>query len=111
MRASHTENRKEQAMYMAIRRLKIRPGLLDEAVRLVENELLPLLRSMPGFVEYEVVQIGEDEGLTISVFETQEQAEESNKRAAEWVKPRFAQFAAGPHEIVAQGSVRFREAR
>lgn len=78
MRTSHTENRKEKAMYMAIRRLKIRPGLLDEAVRLVFHELLPLLSSMPGFVEYEVVHIGEDEGLTISVFETQEQAEESS---------------------------------
>ena len=65
-------------MYMAIRRLKIRPGLLDETVRLVENELLPILSSMPGFVEYEVVQIGEDEGLTISIFETQEQAETSS---------------------------------
>jgi heme-degrading monooxygenase HmoA len=96
-------------MYMVIRRLKIRPGLFDEAVRLVENELLPLLRSMPGFVEYELLHIGEDEGLTISVFETQEQVEESNKRAAEWVKPRAAQFAAGPYEIVTQGSVRFRE--
>ena len=96
-------------MYMVIRRLKIRPGLFDEAVRLVENELLPLLRSMPGFVEYELLHIGEDEGLTISVFETQEQVEESNKRAAEWVKPRTAQFAAGPYEIVTQGSVRFRE--
>ena len=98
-------------MYLAIRRLKVQPGLLDEAVRLVENEMLPILSSMPGFVEYEVVQIGENEGLTISVFETQEQAEESNTRAAEWAKPRFAQFAAGPHEIVAVGEVRFREAR
>ena len=98
-------------MYLAIRRLKIRTGLIDEAVRLVGNELLPLLSSMPGFVEYEVVQIGEDEGLTISVFETQEQAEEPSKRAAEWVKPRFAQFAAGPLETVAEGSVRYREAR
>jgi heme-degrading monooxygenase HmoA len=111
MRASHTENRKEYAMFLAIRRLKVQPGLLDEAVRLVENEMLPLLSSMPGFVEYEVVQIGDNEGLTISIFETQEQAEESNRRAAEWVKPRFAQFAAGPHEIVAVGEVRFREAR
>ena len=98
-------------MYMAIRRLKIRTGLIDEAVRLVGNELLPILSSMPGFVEYEVVQIGEDEGLTISIFETQEQAEESSKRAAEWVKPRFAQFAAGPLETVAEGSVCYREAR
>jgi quinol monooxygenase YgiN len=111
MSAPHTENRKEQAMYLAIRRLKVQPGLLDEAVRLVENEMLPILSRMPGFVEYEVVQIGENEGVTISIFETREQAEESNKRAAEWVIPRFAHFAAGPHEIMAMGEVRFRKAK
>lgn len=72
-------------MYLAIRRLKVRPGALNEAVRLVENEMVPIVSSMPGFVEYEVVQIEEDVGLTISVFETQEQAEASNTRAAEWV--------------------------
>jgi hypothetical protein len=66
---------------------------------------------MPVFVEYEVVQIEEDVGLTISVFETQEQAEASNTRAAEWVSPYLAPLAAGPHEIVAVGEVRFRKVK
>jgi heme-degrading monooxygenase HmoA len=92
-------------MYVAIRRLQVQPGFMDEAVRLVENELVPILSSSPGFVEYDVVQVGEDVGLTISVFETQEQAEESNRRAAEWVKPHLAPLAAGPLEIVAVGEV------
>ncbi len=92
-------------MYVAIRRLQVQPGFMDEAVRLVENELVPILSSSPGFVEYDVVQAGEDVGLTISVFETQEQAEESNRRAAEWVKTHLAPLAAGPLEIVAVGEV------
>jgi Antibiotic biosynthesis monooxygenase len=104
-----TKHKKEQAMYTAIRRLKVQPGAFNEAVRLVENEMVPILSSMPGFVEYVVVQIEEEVGLTISVFETQEQAEESNRRAAEWVKPHFSRIAAGPHEIVALGEVRFRK--
>jgi Antibiotic biosynthesis monooxygenase len=62
-------------MYAAIRQMKMQPGLLDEAVRRIENGFVPLVSSIPGFVEYEGVQVGEDEGLTISVFETQEQAE------------------------------------
>jgi antibiotic biosynthesis monooxygenase len=93
-------------MYVAIRRQKIQSGLIDEAVRLVEEELVPIISSVPGFVEYDVVQVGEDVGITISVFETQEQAEESNRRAAEWVKTHLVPLAAGPLEIVAVGEVR-----
>jgi heme-degrading monooxygenase HmoA len=98
-------------MYAAIRRLKMKPGLIDEAVRRIENGFVPLLRSVPGFVEYVGVQVGEDEGLTISLFKTQEQAEESTRRAAEWVKQNLAPLAAGPLEIVAVGEVRFRKAQ
>ena len=111
MIAYHTINEKEQTMYMAIRRLKVQPGAFDEAARLVENEMMPIVSSMPGFVEYEVLQASEDVGYTISIFETQEQAEESNKRAAEWVKPYLAPLAAGPHEIVAVGEVRYRKVK
>ena len=98
-------------MYVAIRRQKIQPDLIDEAVRRVEDELVPIISSVPGFVEYVGVQVGEDVALTISLFETQEQVEESTRRAAEWIKQNMAPFAAGPHEIVAVGEVRFRKAK
>jgi heme-degrading monooxygenase HmoA len=98
-------------MYIAIRRMKAKPGELDEGMRRIENGFVPILRSVPGFVEYVGMQVGEDEGLTISFFETQEQAEESNRRAAEWVKENLAPLAAGPHEIVAVGEMRFRKAK
>ncbi|GAC1566070.1 MAG: hypothetical protein NVS2B2_38260 [Ktedonobacteraceae bacterium] len=52
------------------------------------------------------MQVGEDVGLTISVFETQEQTKKSNRRAAQWVKENYAPLAAGPHEIVALDEVR-----
>ena len=98
-------------MFVAIRQLKVHSGSIDEAVRRVENGLVPLLRSVPGFVEYDVVQVGEDVGLTISVFETQEQAEESNRRAAEWVKENLAPLAAGPLAILAVGEVRVHQGK
>jgi heme-degrading monooxygenase HmoA len=103
--------RKEQNMYVAIRRMKAKPGSIDEAVRRVEDGLVPIISSVSGFVEYDVVQVGEDVGLTISVFETQEQAEESNRRAAEWVKQNLTPLAAGPHEIVAVGEVRIHKGK
>jgi len=45
-------------MYVAIRRQKIQPGLIDEAVRRVEDELVPIISSVPGFVEYDVLPAG-----------------------------------------------------
>src|SRR5260370_40001601 len=90
-------------MFVAIRQLKVHSGSIDEAVRRVENGLVPLLRSVPGFVEYDVVQVGEDVGLTINVFETQEQAEESNRRAAEWGKQNLTPLAAAPLAMGAEG--------
>jgi len=98
-------------MYAAIRRIKVQPGSTDEVVQLAESGLMPIISSVPGFVEYVGVQVGEDVALTISLFETQEQVEESTRRAAEWIKQNMAPFAAGPQEIVAVGEVRFRKAK
>ena len=98
-------------MYAAIRRIKVKPDSMGEVVQLAESGLVPILSSVPGFVEYAAVQVGEDVALTISLFETQEQAEESTRRAAEWIKQNMASFAAGPQEIVAVGEVRFRKAK
>ena len=43
--------------------------------------------------------------MPLSFFETQEQAEESNRRALEWTRENLAPLAAGPHQIVAGGEV------
>lgn len=98
-------------MYIAIRRMKARSGLLDEAIRQIEDGFVPLIRNMPGFVEYTLMHVAEEEGITIIVFETQEQAEESNRRAAEWVSQNLVPIAAESHEIVAIGDIRFRKGK
>lgn len=98
-------------MYLVIRRLKLQPGVFDEVVQRDESGLLPLLRSASGFVEFDLVQVGEDMGVSISVFETQELAEEANRRAADWVREYIAPLVAGPPELVAGGEVRLREGK
>src|SRR6266540_3715751 len=62
--------RKELGMYAAIRRLRVQPGVFDEVVQRDESGLVPLLRSAPGFVEFDLVQVGEDVGVSITIFET-----------------------------------------
>jgi heme-degrading monooxygenase HmoA len=98
-------------MYAAIRRLKVQPGSIDEVVQRDESGLVPILRSAPGFVEFVLVQVGEDVGVSIILFETQEQAEEANRRAADWFKQNVAPLVAGPPEIVAVGEVRLRKGK
>ena len=98
-------------MYAAIRRLRVQPGVFDEVVQRDESGLVPLLRSAPGFVEFDLVQVGADVGVSITIFETQAQAEEANRRAADWVKQNVAPLVAGPAEIVAVGEVRLRKGK
>ena len=95
-------------MFVAIRRFTAQPGVFDEVVRRDEGGLVPLLRSAPGFVEFDLVQVGEDVGVSILLFETQEQAEEANRQTAHWVKENIVPLAAGPAEIIAVGEMRLR---
>jgi heme-degrading monooxygenase HmoA len=97
-------------MYLVIRRLKVTPQFLDEAIQRVENGYVPIISQEPGFVEFYGVQVGEGEGVTISIFETQERAEAANKRALAWAAQHLAPLAQGPVEIVA-GEVRSHLAR
>jgi hypothetical protein len=49
---------------------------------------LPQMKSIPGYIAYYFVDVGEAGGrmVSISVFENEAGTEESNKRAGEWVR-------------------------
>ena len=92
-------------MYAAIRRYHTDPDSLDEVVRQVNESFVPLISDMPGFVVYIAINAGQGEYGTVSVFEDQDSAEESNRVAEEWVQQNLGEllpspdFAAG--EVVA----------
>jgi hypothetical protein len=93
-------------MYAAIRRYHTDPDSVDEVARLVNEEFVDIVSGMPGFVAYFVLNAGQGEIGSVSVFEDQQSAEESNSRAEEWVKqslsellPTPADFAGG--EVIA----------
>ena len=83
-------------MYAAIRRGKGTPGSVNESVRRIQEVYVPTLRNLPGFVGYTFVNLGNDEGLTITVFETKEAAEEANRLAPEWVRQNLADLMPAP---------------
>jgi hypothetical protein len=84
-------------MYASIRRYKTTS--VDELIRRVQAGFLPLISNAPGFVAYYGVDAGDGVVASVSIFETQAGAEESNRLAAEWVKGNIAMLVAGTPEI------------
>ena len=74
-------------MFAAIRYYQADPPSIDEVVRRVDQDFVPLIRDMQGFVSYFILVPSEREEdiVSVSVFEDQQSAEESNSKAAEWV--------------------------
>jgi heme-degrading monooxygenase HmoA len=107
MRNVNSAGRKECIgdMYAILRRIKIQPQLVGEAIRRTEHVFLPVLSNEPGFIEFYSIQIGENEALSVSLFETKEQAEEGNRKAFEWAKEQLFPLAQGPASIVGMGDV------
>jgi hypothetical protein len=90
--------------YLAIRQYQLAPGhTMEELVATVGSGLVPILQQVPGFREHFLVGTGEGV-LSISVFADQAGAEESTRRAADWVQQNLTGFFTGP-PTVTTGSV------
>ena len=59
---------------------------LDELRRRIEGGFLPRVQEIRGFHSYHLVNVGEKEVVSIGIFEDKTGADESNRRAAEFVK-------------------------
>ena len=92
-------------MHMAIRRYKTIPGAMEQIVEQVTSGFVPIISGTPGYVGYYLVDTGSDTLVTVSVFQDQAGAEESTRRAADFVRENMASLLAGPPEVSA-GTVR-----
>src|SRR3954466_2342531 len=73
-------------MYAAIRQVQAKSGTADELARRIKQGAIPIISNVPGFMGYYVVYAPDDTVTTISVFNTVEGAEESNRRALAWIE-------------------------
>ncbi len=62
------------------------PGTIELLCRLADETLVPRVRSMPGFISYQVAKVDDRWALVISTFETREGAEEMERLGVEWRK-------------------------
>ncbi len=86
-------------MYISIRRYKTNRAA--ELTRKVQDEFVALISKAPGFVAYYAIEAGADVWASVSIFDTQVQAEESNRLAADWVKKSVASLVSGAPEVTA----------
>lgn len=95
-------------MYAAIRRYQVDPGSADEITRRVETGFVPLMRQVQGFVDYYLLDDGNGAIATITVYQDQAGAEESVRRAAEFVRQQLSELIPNPPEVTA-GEVRIHQ--
>ncbi len=65
-------------------------GTFPELTGIVEKGMLPIFAKEPGFVNYGLVDAGNHKVVSISIWETREEAQKSVGVAATWVKENIA---------------------
>jgi len=65
-------------------------GTFDELTGIVEKGLLPTFAREPGFVNYGLVDAGDRKVVSISIWQTREQATKSATMATTWVTANVA---------------------
>jgi hypothetical protein len=74
-------------MHATIRRYDgVNENRVAELTRKVNETLLPKLKELPGFGGYWLVDAGNGIFSSMSLFETSEQAKESTKLVATWIR-------------------------
>jgi hypothetical protein len=75
-------------MYAAVRTYEISD--IEELSQLVRDEFVPIVKEVPGFIAYYVVDAGNGMASSITICEDETGIEESTSRAAAWVDERAA---------------------
>ena len=88
-------------MYATIRRYE---GVSDasEVARIANEGFLPIIREIPGFVDYYLVDSGNGVLISTSIFEDSSGEEESNWRAGEFVVQHLTPLLPNPPHITAE---------
>jgi hypothetical protein len=87
-------------MYVAVRRYE---GVRDsqKVAQLVEEDYVPIISQMSGFVAYYCVDAGDGVMVSTSVFEHKDAEEQSTFRAGEFVAVDLGHLAPNPPQVTA----------
>jgi hypothetical protein len=95
-------------MYITIRRYQVTSSptsaALEQFRRQLQELFIPRAQQISGFRGYYVVKLENQEMLSISAFETKAGSDESNRKAAEFVRDNKLAIEFGKPEVI-QGEV------
>src|SRR5580704_15893768 len=92
-------------MFTSIRKYNVRRGSAEELARRVGGSFVPLMRQMQGFRGYYLLDGGPDVLITISMFDSADEAFASNEISAEWVRNNVLEFTKGMPEVMIGNSL------
>ena len=93
-------------MHATIRRYEgVDQNRTDELTTKVNESLAPKLSKLPGFAGYYLIETGNGVMSSLSLFENVEQAEESTRVAATWVRDEKLESAFPNSPKVTSGKV------
>ena len=72
-------------MFTTIRQFDLQPGTMPATLQAIQDEFVPEITGVSGFLAYDVVDAG-NRLVTISTFETEDGARESDRRSAKFVR-------------------------
>jgi heme-degrading monooxygenase HmoA len=87
-------------MFTSIRKYNVRRGSAQELARRVGESFVPLMRQMQGFRGYYLLDGGPDVLITISMFDSADEAFASNEISANWVRNNVLEFVKGMPEVM-----------
>ena len=90
-------------MHAAIR--KYRSANVAELSRRVEEEFVPIVREVPGFVAYYVIDGGDGTVASITICQDRAGVDESTARASEWAASAVSDLMEGTTPDVTAGEV------
>src|SRR4051812_47196574 len=88
---------REGTMFASVRTYR-NVARAGEVRALVERELVPSLRRLPGFVACHLFH-GHDRATAVTLFDTEAGAAESARLAVAWARERLAGFYEGEPEV------------
>jgi hypothetical protein len=77
-------------MFASIRRYRLESGSIDDLLRLVDSDFADSVQELEGFIEYQVLECGNGEIITITTFADRARAEESMQLSADWIRDTLA---------------------
>ncbi len=92
-------------MFTVIRKYDLIPGTVEEFIQHAQKSLVPILLQVPGFREYSLVEVGDQEVVAISSFDSLADAKEAARQTAGWVAEHTEWFFQGISKPMA-GEVR-----